>query len=612
MKKHEEHTQDPLAKEAIRLSLEGKFSESADAVLKLAKKSKTEEARALLYIDAAKILFRQDAIRAEKLAIEASEIAPEHLAPWSYLTYFFHSKRKHKESREAALKAIGLAKKPVEVVDLARHLLLLGDCENAIKFAKSAFDESGRDIRLASYTLRIALQCADWDLSESITAELKKAYAHRESEEAIETPRTHLLWCDDEEINIRVVGAYAKKVYTEKTTEPRKAYPDSHKRPIRIGYISSDFRNHATSLLALGMLRHHNRKRFMFFGYCASYDDGSALRREMLNRFHVARSISGLNDEAAAKLILKDQIDILVDLNGLTEGSRLGVLSWRPAPIQISYLGFPGTAGGRFVDYIIADDYTLPPGAEKNYPEKIIRIPPTYQINDYIARYLPPMANRKLVGLPEDKLVVGMFNNVNKINRASWAAWMRILKEVPEAVLWVLDPGKPGQENLLGETKKLKVPVERVIFASKASQDDHLARLRCCDLNMDPWPYGGHTTTGDALFAGIPVISLEGKNFASRVSGGLLRASGLSELICANVDAYVAKAVELLRDPVKLKKIKLHLLQNRSRLYAFNAPLRTLQIEAAFLAAQDRLDKGLPPEHITIQVTQKRQAPAEK
>ena len=153
----------------------------------------------------------------------------------------------------------------------------------------------------------------------------------------------------------------------------------------------------------------------MFFGYCASYDDGSALRREMLNRFHVARSISGLNDETAAKLIIKDQIDILVDLNGLTEGSRLGVLSWRPAPIQISYLGFPGTSGGRFVDYIIADDYTLPAGAEKNYPEKIIRIPPTYQINDYIARYLPPMANRQSVGLPQDKLIIGMFNNVNKI-----------------------------------------------------------------------------------------------------------------------------------------------------------------------------------------------------
>ena len=601
--------QDPLIEEALKLNAQGKFNESAEALLKLAKKVKTKDAKALLHLDAAKILYRHDASRAEKLAVEATEIAPEHPASWSYLTHFYYSKRKNKESLEAALRAIKLLKKPAEIVDLARHMLMLGECQHAIQFAKDAFEESGRDIMLASYTLRIALQCADWDLSESITAQLKKAYEDKESQVAIETPRTHLLWCDDEAVNIRVVGAYAKKVYTEKVKDIRKAYPDSNKRPIRIGYISSDFRNHATSLLALGMLRHHNKKRFMFFGYCASYDDGSALRREMLNRFHVARSISGLNDETAAKLIIKDQIDILVDLNGLTEGSRLGVLSWRPAPIQISYLGFPGTSGGRFVDYIIADDYTLPLGAEKNYPEKIIRIPPTYQINDYIARYLPPMANRQSVGLPPDKFIIGMFNNVNKINRDSWATWMKILTEVPEAILWVLDPGKPGQENLMKETKRLKVSADRVIFASKASQEDHLARLRCCDLNVDPWPYGGHTTTGDALFAGIPVISLEGKNFASRVSGGLLRASGLSELICANIETYIAKAVELLKDPAKLKNIKTHLLQNRSKLYAFNAPLRTLQIEAAFLAAQDRADKNLPPEHITIQVTQKKKDP---
>ena len=610
MSKSPQKKQDPLIEEALKLNAQGKHKESADSLLKLAKKVKTKDAKALLHIDAAKILYRHDASRAEKLAVEATEIAPEHPATWSYLTHFYFSKRKNKESLEAALKAIELVKKPAEMVDLARHMLMLGDCQHAIQYAKKAFEESGRDIMLASYTLRIALQCADWDLSESIITQLKKAYEDKENQVAIETPRTHLLWCDDEAVNIRVVGAYAKKVYTEKVKDIRKAYPDSHKRPIRIGYISSDFRNHATSLLALGMLRHHNKKRFMFFGYCASYDDGSALRREMLNRFHVARSISGLNDETAAKLITQDQIDILVDLNGLTEGSRLGVLSWRPAPVQISYLGFPGTAGGRFVDYIIADDYTLPPGAEKNYPEKIIRIPPTYQINDYIARYLPPMAHRKSIGLPQDKLVIGMFNNVNKINRESWGVWMRILKEVPQAVLWVLDPGQPAQENLVLETKRLGVSVERVIFARKASQEDHLARLRCCDLNVDPWPYGGHTTTGDALFAGIPVVSLKGRNFASRVSGGLLRASGLSELICEGVETYVAKAVELLKDPVKLKNIKLHLLQNRARLVAFNAPLRTLQIEAAFLAAQDRADKNLPPDHITVQVTQKKKESA--
>jgi predicted O-linked N-acetylglucosamine transferase (SPINDLY family) len=350
----------------------------------------------------------------------------------------------------------------------------------------------------------------------------------------------------------------------------------------------------------MGMMRYHDRERFEFYAYCTSYDDNSALRREILNRFNVARNLRNMTDRKAAEQIVADRIDILVDLNGLTEGTRHGILAWHPAPLQISWLGFPGSCGGRFVEYIIGDDYTVPKGAEALYPEKVIRIPPTYQINDYAARWLPPAPRRTTAGIPEGVPVIGMFNNINKVGGRVWATWMEIMKQVPDAVLWLLEPGEVAREYLEKAATAAGVDNTRIIIAPKIRQEAHIARIQLCDLMLDPWPYGGHTTTGDSLFAGIPVVALQGTNFASRVSGGLLHAADLGQLVCPDIESYIRTAVNLLSQPGELAKLNQFIRMRKQKMKAFDARTLTLKLEAAYLEAYRRLLKGLAPDHLHV------------
>lgn len=595
----------PLLDAANRLVKEGKPAEAAATLLRLAGQVKPLE-KAQLLGKAALLLRQDDREGALRAAEEATAVAPGLAQPWMTLSGLYEDKRDHKAAVAAALRVLECKATPAELVDAGRQLSKLGEHRKALEAVRDGFERSGEALPLATYTLRVALQSADWALAERAIAHLRAAHAGGRTREAGETPRTHVLWCADERTNIAVIGAFAEKGFPARPPMVTSAWPDAGRRKLRIAYLSYDFRDHATSLLAMGLMRHHDRERFELFGYCTSYDDGSALRRDMLSRFDRVRSFSKVGDEVAARRIADDRIDVLIDLNGLTEGTRHGILAWRPAPVQICYLGYPGSAGGRFVDYIVGDDYTVPPGAEALYPERVIRIPHTYQINDYIARYLPPRPSRKSVGLPEGAPVIGMFNNVNKVGRQVWETWMQVLKAVPGAVFWLLDPGELAREHLAGAARQAGVDPARLLFAPKARHEAHLARLQHCDLMLDPWPYGGHTTTSDALFAGVPVVTLEGTNFASRVSGGLLRAAGLGGLVQADIPAYVRQAVALMGDRAQLLKIKQHLLRNRARLPVFDAPGRTRHLEAAYLEAHARAARGLPPDHLNVRVRPRR------
>jgi hypothetical protein len=539
--------------------------------------------------------------KALEFAVNATNVEQHFAFPWINLATMYFEAKMIPKSREAALKALETRIRAVELVEVGRHLSQIGGADQkSLEAVIKGYKLSKESILLASYTLRVALQNADWDLSEKIIAQLRQGHAEGKTKEIGETPRTHLLWCGDEATNIKVISAFAERSYPLREALYQAKPEPATNRKLRVGYISADFREHPTSLLALGLMRFHNRDRFEFYGYCNSYDDGSVLRREMLNRFNQAKKVSHLDDKSVAQMIIADKIDVLIDLNGLTEGSRHGVFAWRAAPVQISYLGFPGTSGGRFVDYIVGDDYTIPMGMEVHYPEKVIRIPPTYQINDYQSRFLPPPCRRESTGLPVNKLVIGMFNNINKVRPDVWNTWLKILNLVPESILWMLDPGEVAQKVLTRRATDTGIQGDRIKFAPKMKQEAHIARLQHCDLVLDPWPYNGHTTTGDALFAGVPVVALLGTNFASRVSGGLLRAAGLGNLVKPTVEAYIEQAVKLLKQPDDLKKIKIYLRQSRMRLPAFDAKFRTLQLESAYLMAYDRAVKGLPPDHITV------------
>lgn len=592
----------PKLDEARALTSKGAYKEAAQVLEDLATSLKgTERGQVLSY--AATMLKAVDNPKALTFAQQATECAPQLTQAWMALGVVHDEAKTRKKDAVAALvQALTTPAKPHQKVDIGRMLARLGEQEKGLNAVRQGYDESGAHLSVASYSLRVALQCADWELSERVIAQLRQAHAAGRTVEAGETPRTHVLWCADEATNMAVIAAFARKVYPERERLVTQAWPYDGKRRLRIAYLSSDYRDHATSLLALGLMRNHDRTRFEVYAYCTSYDDGSALRRDMLNRCDKARSVSKLSDRQTADLIMKDRIDVLIDLNGLTEGTRHGVMAYHPAPVQISYLGYPGTVGGRFVEYVIGDDYTVPEGAEKLFPEKIIRIPPTYQINDYRARYLPPAPSRQQLGLPAGKPVVGMFNNVNKVNPEVWQTWMRIFERVPQAVLWMLDPGVVAQGFLRQAAKDAGIAQERIIFAPKLKQEQHMARLRQCDMVLDPWPYGGHTTTGDALFAGLPVVALQGTNFASRVSGGLLAAAGLSVLVMPDKDRYVDKAVELLNSPEMLKKIKTYLRSKRDTLPVFDAPTRTRQLEAAYAAAHQRVLNGKAADHLRVKV----------
>lgn len=433
------------------------------------------------------------------------------------------------------------------------------------------------------YILRVALQVADWDVAEKIISNLKNDYA-KKTTQIHETPRTHLLWNDDQKINNRVISAFSEKNYPLKELNR----PKYSNKKIRVGYISYDFRDHPTSLLFMGLLRHHNHELFDIYGYCLSYDDGSALRRDIQARFKSFKHVQSLTDEQIANTIKEDQIDILVDLNGLTEGSRYKVFAYKPAGVIISYLGFPGSVGNRFIDYVVGDDYTIPEHLKKYYPEKIIRLPWTYQINDYRSRYLPPKGNKPPHPLISNGPILGVFNNINKIRRECWDVWLDIMEEVKHAQLWLLHPGELAKKNILRYTAKKGIDEKRIIFVPKMKQDGHAKRLQWCDLMLDPWPYGGHTTTSDAIFAGVPVVTMPGNNFASRVSAGLLKAAYLDEMVAKNVDEYKRIAVNAISDLVALRRKKQQIIDQKMTMPIFDSVKRTVEIERAYIEIYKR------------------------
>lgn len=597
-----------LLEQAQGLVKAGKAKEAADVLEQLAT-AQTGEGRAQLLVNAAGLVRQVDRKRALALADAATQAKPDYAKAWMMLSFIRDEARDRKGALAAARQALGLKLTPKDMVDAGRHISRLGDDALALQAVRKGYAASKNALELASFTLRVAVQCADWELADRITAQLRTEHDAGRTEQAAETPRTHLLWCDDQATNVKVVSTFARKMYPEQQPLVTQAWPDpvppkgKPRRKLRIGYLSYDYRDHATALLIMGMMRYHDREQFEFYAYCTSWDDNSALRRDLLGRFTLARSFAQSSDQKAAEQIKADRIDILVDLGGLTEGTRNGILAWRPAPVQIAYLGYPGSSGGRYVDYIIADDYTLPAGEEVHFPEQIIRIPPTYQINDYAARWLPPAPKRASAGLPAGVPVLGMFNNVNKVTSTVWATWMQILQRAPQAILWMLDPGEVARLNLTRAAEAAGVGAGRILFASKARQEAHIARLRLCDLILDPWPYGGHTTTGDALFAGVPVVSLEGKNFASRVSGGLLIAAGLQSLVRPTVADYIETVIGLLNQPEEIAKIRRHLHTRRTRLPVFDADTRTRQIEAAYRAVHERKLANQPPQHLRVGVT---------
>ena len=532
---------------------------------------------------------------------------PECMPAWTLRCLLLDRVGRRAEAFAATRKVVGSPKSlPNNVLTAANLMVRLGDEERALAAACKAFDDLGRPLRHVATLLYIAQRCADWETCDRLVAQLTEAYAAGRVEDTFETPRTHLLWCADEATNIQVVSAWSRRAMPQVAPQRPAAEPLQGRR-IRVGYLSSDFREHPTSRLILGLLRHHDRSRFDVTLYCSGWDDGSPMRREVEACVDRVHTVTPLGDQAAAELIRSHRIDVLIELNGPTRAHRMGILAHGAAPVQIDYLGWPGSVGGRVVDYVIGDPTTVPDAALALYPEKVIRIQSVYQINDYAARVRPPKPTRAALGLPEGRPVLGMFNALNKVGGEVWRTWMRILREAPEAVLWVLDPGGAARDRLMRSIAEHGLDASQLVFAPKMDQEPHLARLQCCDLMLDPWPYGGHTSTADALFAGVPVIAMGGTNFAGRVSGALLAAAGLKNLVAKDTESYVALALRMIRNRTQRESAHRWIRERVMSADVFNARSKTRQMEAAYRIALERAIAGEAPRHITIST---RPAPA--
>ncbi|MBF0183975.1 MAG: tetratricopeptide repeat protein [Magnetococcales bacterium] len=365
-------------------------------------------------------------------------------------------------------------------------------------------------------------------------------------------------------------------------------------QPLRVGYLSSDLRDHAVGYLTAEVYELHDRRHVEQFLYYIGIPTDTPFHQRIKRAADHWVDISHLSDEEAARRIVEDRIQILVDLNGYTHSARLQLLAMRPAPILVNWLGYPGTTGSPYHNYIIADAFIIPPEHELYYSEKVVRLP-CYQPNDrqrLLAEHRPTRAE---AGLPEEAMVYSCLNGAQKITPFIWKLWMDILRQVPESLLWLLNEDEAIRNRLRLAAQQQGIQPERLIFADRKLNAEHLVRFPLADLTIDSAPYGSHTTASDALWMGVPVLTLVGLGFAARVCGSLVHAAGLDELICTSAEQYVAKAVELGRNRAQLLAYRRFLAENRDQCTLFNSPLLVKRLEELYANMWQTFRQGRQP-----------------
>jgi protein O-GlcNAc transferase len=369
---------------------------------------------------------------------------------------------------------------------------------------------------------------------------------------------------------------------------------------IRLAYLSADFHQHATAHLAAELFERHNRARFEVFAYSYGPDDGSAIRRRIEGAFEHFIDIRPLSHAQAAQGIRSDAIDILIDLKGHTLNARTALLAARPAPVQVNYLGYPGTMGADFIDYIIADRIVTPPEQQIFFTEKLVTLPGCYQPSDTRRTPAAPPSRREC-GLPAEGFVFCCFNNTYKITPAIFDIWMRLLKRVPSSVLWLLESNELARRNLCREAEQRGVDPGRLVFAPIKPIVEHLARHRHADLFLDTLPCNAHTTANDALWAGLPVLTCAGATFAGRVAASAVAAAGLPELIAPTLEAYERLALDLARAPVRLRAMRESLETNRAAAPLFDIAACARNLETAYARMWETWCAGQAPAAFAIE-----------
>jgi predicted O-linked N-acetylglucosamine transferase (SPINDLY family) len=374
----------------------------------------------------------------------------------------------------------------------------------------------------------------------------------------------------------------------------------NNKSKIRVGYLSGEFRDQATSHLLVGVLEEHDDTQFEIYAFDNGWDDQSEIRQRINRSVHNIIDISRLSDASAATTIYKNEIDVLVNLNGYFGDHRMPVFAQRPAPIQVNYLGFPGTLGASYIHYIIADRHVIPENHKVFYTEKVVYLPNCYQANDRKKKIGSRNFSRQECGLPDKDFVFCCFNNNYKIMPEVFDCWMRILSKADDSVLWLIEDNFSATVNLKREAAKRGVSSERLVFAKRILPEDHLARHQLADLFLDTWPCNAHTTASDALWAGLPVLTHVGETFAGKVAASLLSAADLRELIASTSQMYEDLAIQFYNDSKKLAATRQKLANRRLQTPLFDTQLLTRHIEAAYTAMYRRHKAGLSPDHMHV------------
>jgi protein O-GlcNAc transferase len=447
--------------------------------------------------------------------------------------------------------------------------------------ALAAFDRvlAAGEPKALGHALTTALNLCDWARTAQFSAEIPA----RVKDGLSEIPPLALMsYSSDPALLLHCARAMTASLRPKASATLWSGENYRHDK-IRIGYLSSDFRAHPVGLQVAQILENHDRSRFEIIGISSGDNDRSELRARMIRAVDQFHDVHTLSPRQIADTLRRLEVDIVVDLNGHTENTSFPALAFRPCPVQTTWLGYPGTTGAEFIDYLIADRIVAPLEQQEFYTEKLIHLPHCYFPTD-TTRHIGTVPTRAEAGLPEDSFVFCCFNNNWKITAPVFDIWMRLLRDVPASRLWLKDYGDHASGVLRREAAARNIAPERLIFAKNVSLEKHLTRHRLADLFLDTLPYNAHATAADALWAGLPVLTRQGEVFPGRVAASLLTAAGLPELVTHSAADYEATALALARDPGRLKAIREKLAANRAGAPLFDTVRFTRDLEAAYLS----------------------------
>jgi predicted O-linked N-acetylglucosamine transferase (SPINDLY family) len=557
------------------------------------------------------VLLNQGLIELEKnknylKAIEyfdkAILVSPNYSEAWLDKGVALNALKRQEEALESYKKAIVLNPESAEIyINLAVTLEELNRWDEAFEnYDKAIAIKPNFDFLFGS-RLHAQMNLCDWT---ELSIQLHKLELALEKAHKITPAFSVIAMLDKPDLHLKASKIFVNAKYPASNIIGAFSKPESEakaKAKIRVGYYSADFYNHATSFLMAELFESHDSKKFDIYGFSFGPNKQDDMQKRVFSSFYQYFDVSNMSDRDVAKLSRSLNIDIAVDLKGYTHGLRMGIFAEQCAPIQVNYLGYPGSLGADYIDYIVADETLIPKENQQYYSEKIIYLPHSYQVNDSKRKISQKLVTKVEVGLPESGFVFCCFNNNYKILPSTFDSWMRILHTVKGSVLWLLAGNPTATINLCAEAKIRGIEPSRLIFAEKIKLEEHLARHQLADLFIDTLPYNAHTTTSDALWAGLPVLTLIGESFASRVAASLLNAMDLPELITLTQSQYESKAIELANNPFMLAEIKEKVKRSRQTSPLFNAKLFARHIESAYEEINKRYMTGKKPDHIYVE-----------